>query len=69
MKVSSNGIGTHYTVEGKGPWVVLSHSLACNYAMWDEQADVLKRHYPALALALRGIDNAFAPWTRTGGSA
>ena len=29
--------------------------------------DVLKRHYPELEPALRGVDNAFAPWTRTGG--
>ncbi len=26
--------------------------------------DVLKRHYPALAPALHGVDNAFAPWNR-----
>ena len=31
--------------------------------------DVLKRHYPELEPALRGVDNAFAPWTRTRGSA
>ena len=31
--------------------------------------DVLKRHYPELAPALRGVDNAFAPWTRTGATA
>ena len=31
--------------------------------------DVLKRHYPELEPALRGVDNAFAPWTRTGGNA
>ena len=31
--------------------------------------DVLKRHYPELAPALRGVDNAFAPWTRTGAPA
>jgi hypothetical protein len=31
--------------------------------------DVLKRHYPELAPALRGIDNAFAPWKRTGPAA
>ena len=31
--------------------------------------DVLKRHYPALEPALRGVDNAFAPWTRTGATA
>ncbi|MGI9112163.1 MAG: peroxidase family protein [Gaiellaceae bacterium] len=26
--------------------------------------DVLKRHYPELEPALRGVENAFAPWTR-----
>ena len=31
--------------------------------------DVLMRHYPELEPALRGVDNAFAPWTRTGGTA
>jgi len=31
--------------------------------------DVLKRHYPQLEPALRGVDNAFAPWTRTGARA
>jgi hypothetical protein len=24
--------------------------------------DVLKRHYPDLAPALQGVDNAFKPW-------
>jgi Animal haem peroxidase len=28
--------------------------------------DVLKRHYPALAPALEGVENAFAPWKRAG---
>ena len=27
-------------------------------------SDVLLRHYPELEPALRGVDNAFAPWTR-----
>ena len=34
---------------------------------WIEEtgmSDVLLRHYPELAPALRGVDNAFAPWTR-----
>jgi hypothetical protein len=34
---------------------------------WIDQtsmSDVLLRHYPALEPALRGVDNAFAPWTR-----
>ena len=36
---------------------------------WIEQntmSSVLLRHFPALAPALRGIDNAFAPWNRLG---
>ena len=31
--------------------------------------DVLKRHYPGLAPALEGVENAFAPWRRTGTTA
>jgi hypothetical protein len=34
---------------------------------WIEETsmrDVLLRHYPELAPTLRGVDNAFAPWTR-----
>ena len=27
---------------------------------------VLLRHYPSLAPALRGVTNAFAPWSRVG---
>ena len=61
MKVSSNGIGISYTVEGKGPWVVLSHSLACNHSMWDEQVDALKRHYRVLRFDTRGHGSSDAP--------
>jgi 3-oxoadipate enol-lactonase len=61
MKVNSNGIGINYTVEGKGPWVVLSHSLACNYSMWDEQTNVLKRHYRVLRFDTRGHGDSDAP--------
>jgi 3-oxoadipate enol-lactonase len=61
MKVNSNGIGINYSVEGKGPWVVLSHSLACNHSMWDEQADALKRHYRVLRFDTRGHGGSDAP--------
>ena len=61
MKVNSTGIGINYTVEGKGPWVVLSHSLACNHSMWDEQADALKRHYRVLRFDTRGHGGSDAP--------
>jgi 3-oxoadipate enol-lactonase len=61
MKVNSNGIGINYSVEGKGPWVILSHSLACNYSMWDEQADALRRHYRVLRFDTRGHGGSDAP--------
>ena len=34
----------------------------------NDMASVLKRHYPALAPALRGVKNAFAPWARVASS-
>src|SRR5258708_1671975 len=42
MKIKTNGIELNYTVEGSGPWLVMSHSLACDLSMWDEQAAVLE---------------------------
>ena len=30
-------------------------------------SDVLLRHFPELEPALRGVENAFAPWTRVSG--
>lgn len=61
MKLNSHGIEINYAVEGKGPWVVLSHSLACNLSMWDEQADALKRHYRVLRFDTRGHGASDAP--------
>jgi 3-oxoadipate enol-lactonase len=54
MKLKANGIEINYTVEGDGPWVVMSHSLACNLSMWDEQAVALARNYKVLRYDLRG---------------
>ena len=42
MKVRANGIQINYQVEGSGPWLVMSHSLACAVSMWDEQVEALK---------------------------
>jgi 3-oxoadipate enol-lactonase len=61
MKVKTNGIELHYTVEGKGPWVVMSHSLACASAMWDEQAALLARNYKVLRFDTRGHGASDAP--------
>jgi len=34
----------------------------------NDMCTVLLRHFPELRPALRGVDNAFAPWVRTGGA-
>jgi 3-oxoadipate enol-lactonase len=61
MKLKANGTSIHYTVEGEGPWVVMSHSLACNGSMWDEQAAALAKRYQVLRYDLRGHGQSDAP--------
>jgi len=47
MKVKANGIDIHYEIEGDGPWLTMSHSLACNLHMWDPQMPVLTKKFSA----------------------
>jgi 3-oxoadipate enol-lactonase len=54
MKITANGIDIHYVLQGTGPCVTLSHSLACDLTMWDEQARVLARDYTVLRYDTRG---------------
>ncbi|MCL4800201.1 MAG: 3-oxoadipate enol-lactonase [Burkholderiales bacterium] len=61
MKVGTNGVQINYEVEGDGPWITLSHSLACNLHMWDEQAAVLARHFKVLRFDTRGHGRSDAP--------
>lgn len=61
MKLQSNGISVNYVVEGQGPWVVMSHSLACNLSMWDEQAALLARDFRVLRFDTRGHGATDAP--------
>jgi 3-oxoadipate enol-lactonase len=61
MKAKTNGIEINYTVEGQGPWVVMSHSLACDRSMWDEQAQHLKARYRVLRFDTRGHGGSDAP--------
>ena len=61
MKVSANGIDINYAIEGKGPWLTLSHSLACNLHMWDEEAKRLSRRYKVLRYDTRGHGASGAP--------
>jgi len=61
VKIRANGIEQHYTVEGAGPWLVMSHSLACNSAMWGEQAELLARRFKVLRYDTRGHGQSDAP--------
>lgn len=61
MKVRTNGFDTHYTIDGEGPWLVLSHSLACNLAMWDPQVEHFARKYKVLRYDTRGHGQSGVP--------
>jgi 3-oxoadipate enol-lactonase len=61
MKARANGIDINYSVEGKGAWVVMSHSLACNLSMWDQQAAQLAQGFRVLRFDTRGHGGSDAP--------
>ena len=63
MKATVNGIEIYYEIHGKegAPWLVLSHSLACNVRMWDPQIEAFKDRYRILAYDLRGHGQTSAP--------
>jgi 3-oxoadipate enol-lactonase len=61
MKLNANGIDINYEIDGDGPVVTFSHSLACNLSMWDEQARALKGRYRVLRYDTRGHGNTTAP--------
>ncbi len=63
MKSVCNGIGINYEIEGDGPWVVMSHSLACSLRMWDGQAKTLASRYKVLRFDTRGHGSSDAPAT------
>jgi len=62
VKVSANGIQIHYTIDGgSGPWLTMSHSLACDSRMWDEQVAVLSKRFKVLRFDTRGHGQTDAP--------
>jgi len=61
MKIKVNGINVNYEIAGSGPWVTLSHSLACSLGMWDEQMDALTAKYKVLRYDTRGHGATDAP--------
>jgi 3-oxoadipate enol-lactonase len=61
MKKNINGITCNYEISGSGPWVTLSHSLACDLGMWDGLAEELARHFSVLRYDTRGHGLSSAP--------
>ena len=61
MRIKTNGIELNCEVEGSGPWVALSHSLACDLHMWDEQAALLAGDHTVLRFDTRGHGGSDAP--------
>jgi 3-oxoadipate enol-lactonase len=61
MKASANGIEIHYTVQGSGPWLVMSHSLACDSRMWEAEAKALSARFKVLCVDTRGHGGTSAP--------
>ncbi len=61
MRIEANGILINYVVEGDGPWVTMSHSLACNLHMWDEEAKRLSKNFRVLRFDTRGHGKSSAP--------
>jgi 3-oxoadipate enol-lactonase len=62
QRVKVDGINLAYRVDGPedAPWVVMSHSLACDHTMWDPQMQAL-RDYRVLRFDTRGHGASDAP--------
>jgi 3-oxoadipate enol-lactonase len=61
MKIRANGIDVNYEIEGSGPWLTMSHSLACDLHMWDPQMPVLTKKFKVLRFDTRGHGQSSAP--------
>ena len=61
MQTTVNGNTVNYEIAGEGPWLTLSHSLACDLRMWDEQMDALTKKYKVLRYDTRGHGKSAAP--------
>ncbi len=61
MNIHANGIDIHYDIQGEGPWLMLSHSLATDLSMWDDQMAALTPHFRVLRFDTRGHGGTSAP--------
>jgi len=59
----ANGIDIRYDVQGSGPWLMLSHSLATDLTLWDDQMAALTPHFRVLRFDTRGHGGSGAPET------
>ena len=61
MEITINGLRVNYEIAGSGPSVTLSHSLACDLHMWDEQMAALTSKFTVLRYDTRGHGKSEAP--------
>jgi 3-oxoadipate enol-lactonase len=63
MKLTVNGTGIHYRIDGPegAPWVTMSNSLATTHRMWDPQMEAFTRHYRVLRYDKRGHGGSDVP--------
>ncbi len=57
----ANGIDIRYDVRGEGPWLILSHSLATDLTLWDDNLPALASHFRVLRFDTRGHGGSSAP--------
>jgi 3-oxoadipate enol-lactonase len=61
QRLHANGIEISYEVAGQGPWLIFSHSLACNKAMWQPQFEAFSKSYRVLRYDTRGHGESAVP--------
>ena len=54
-------IRLHHQVEGDGPWLAMSHGMACNLSAWDDQCEALRKSFRILRYDTRGHGRSGAP--------
>lgn len=59
--VTRHGNQIAFTIEGDGPWLTLSHSLASNMGMWKPQLPLLTKQFKVLRFDTRGHGQSSAP--------
>ena len=61
MQITVSGNQVNYEIIGSGPWLTLSHPLACDLHVWDEQMPALTAKFRVLRYDTRGHGGSAAP--------